>query len=310
MKMKKLRMFLTLMFIIGLCAGVANAQVSQLNVPGSLLVFPLIDNINGITYVDLVNRADVDVWLQGFIIAHEGEDDDDYGAYHKKDFNIKLTHNQPLLWNTAAPLRHEDGFVQGFNNLKGYMVIWAIDGPGTQMEIAHDELKGDAIFVVPGTSAFRYNAIPHQSIAITPDRVLNLDGLEYTQVSEKILCEGIAGGVNNIGGTLVVANMSVDFIESKQPEFDINLGVYNEDENFSSRHVDFEQFEQYDLDDLQLNAWEIDSVKFQFATTAAGNPLWAVFFQYAGNLMFGGQCFMDPAGAASASIVLAPVAAQ
>jgi hypothetical protein len=307
MKMKKLKMFLALMFIIGLCAGVANAQVSQLNVPGSLLVFPLIDNINGVTYVDLVNRAYTDVWLQGFIIAHDAED-----VYHKKDFNIKLTHNQPLLWNTAQPLRHEDGFVQAFAGRKGYLVIWAIDGPNSQLEIAHDYLKGDAIFIQGGIGgrAFRYNAIPHQSIAITGDRVLGLDGIEYTMVSEKILCEGIAGGVSGIQGTLVVANMSVDFIESEQPEFDINLGVWNEDENFSSRHVDFDQFEQYDLNDLQLNRWEIDSIKFQFATSAAGNPLWAVFFQYTGSIMFGGQCFMDPDGAASAVITLAPVAAQ
>jgi hypothetical protein len=176
MKMKKLKMFLALMFIIGLCAGVANAQVSQLNVPGSLLVFPLIDNINGITYVDLVNRADTDVWLQGFIIAHDEGD-----VYHKKDFNIKLTHNQPLFWNTAQPLRHEDGFVQAFAGRKGYLVIWAIDDPNSQLEIAHDYLKGDAIFVNNGIGgrAFRYNAIPHQSIAITGDRVLNLDGAEY-----------------------------------------------------------------------------------------------------------------------------------
>lgn len=314
--MKKMRLILALMFTIGLFAGVAHAQIeaTQLNVPGSLLVYPLVDNINGTTYLDIVNRGDVEVWLQGFIIAHNAED-----VYHKKDFNLVLTHNQPLFWDTSRALRHEGGFIQSFAGLKGFMVIWAIDNPNDQLEIAYDNLKGDAIVISGGLqgAAFRYNAIPHQSMpTLTGDRQLRLTGdpadpaSDYKAASERILVEGVAGGVAGMNGTLVVANLGIDFILSKQPAFDINIGVWNEDENFSSRHVDFDQFEQYTLNDLQLNRWEIDSVKFQFATSAAGNPLWAVFFQAVGNIAFGGQCFMDPAYAAGAVIQLATVTAQ
>jgi hypothetical protein len=306
MKMKKIKLVLAVMLAVGMFAGAAHAQ-TNLNEPGSALVFPLIDNLNAgaTSYVTIANRGPA-VTVQGLIVAHDAND-----VFYKYDFNIDLTEDQPLLWCTAKALNHEDGFVQSFDGLKGYMVIWAIDA--AQEEIQHDFLIGSAIQIY-GSAAFEYNAIPHQMPA-GPDgtpRVLNFDGVEYLQASETIICEGVSAGYGGVQGTLVVANLGVDLILSEQPEFNINFGVYNEDEIFSSRHKHFEQFQQYDLGrDLGLKMGQLGgSPVFQFSTSANGNPLWAILFQYVGSLGWGSQCWMDPAGVADASLVLAPVTAQ
>lgn len=309
--MKKIKVLLMMMIAIGLCLGVANAQTAiQLNVPGSLLVYPLIDNLTDgtRTIVDVVNRAETDVWIKGFIIGHDAG-----GVFHKKDFVFLLTQKQPIIWQTDRQFRPNGGFVQSYDGIKGFLVLWAIDDDKSQTQIQWDDLKGDAVVIGPGTRAFRYNAIPHQSLpGFVADDVLALDGLtDYAAASQTILCEGFAGGyVQGLDGTLAVANLNINFLTSSQPSFDINIGVWNEDEIYSSRHVDFDQFEQYTLADLQLRKAEIDSDKFQFSTNTNGNALWAVFFQYVGNIAFGGQCFMDPAGVVPTTITLAPVTAQ
>jgi hypothetical protein len=311
--MKKIRILLVLTLILG-GASIANAQsvATALNVPGSLLVFPLIDNLSPgtRTIIDLTNRADIDVWLQGFIVAHDGQD-----VYHKKDFQFLLTQKQPIHWDTSLAFEPNGGFVQSFDNYKGYIVIWAINNDKDQLEIRHDYMKGEGIVLHAGQGrAFRYNAIPHQSMAtLTQDRELRLTGdpadpaADYLAASETILCEGYTAGTFGLDGILVVANLAIDFPQSIQPEFDINLGVWNADEIYSSRHVHFDQFEQYTLTELQLTLPEVNTDKFQFATSTNGNALWAVFYQYAGPFEFGGQCFMDPAGAVPTVIQLATV---
>jgi hypothetical protein len=306
--MKKI---LAVLITIGLCVGVANAQVSDLNVPGSLLVFPIIDNTGGkITYIDLVNRADIDVTVKGMIIAELN------GTFHKKDFIIELTKKQPIFWDTAAGFNvgglasgdYGDNFVQGFAGYKGFMFLWAVESDTNQIEIAHNDLKAEAI-VANGTRAFKYNAIPHQALAVVGDYVLNLDGVEYTQASERLICEGLAGNAYGTGvtGELCVANLEINMITSEQPAFDINLGVWNTEERFFSRHVDFDQYNCYDLADLQLRRPEINSDKFQFATDTDDNALWAIFYQELGAMAWGGQCFMDPAYGQSVSIVLSDI---
>lgn len=306
--MKKLSILLALVMTVGFL-GVANAQqqVVQLNVPGSLLVFPLVDNLTGTTrtIINVANRSEDDVWLKGLIVAHDGG-----YVYHKKDFVIFVTQKQPFIWDTSRSLSLNGGFVQAFDGLKGFIVLWAIDNEKDQQEIAFDFLKGDAVVVGLGDNsrAFRYNAIPHQSVVggvFTADEMLMLDGAtEYAAASQTILCEGFAGGYAGLSGTLAVANLGVNLITSEQPEFDINFTVWNENEIPFSRHLHFDQFEQYTLSDLQLQRGEINSNKFQFSTIANGNALWAIFWQYVGSISFGGQCFMDPAGAVATTLVV------
>jgi len=307
--MKKLSIILALVMTLGFSLGVANAQqVVKLNVPGSLLVFPLVDNLTGTTrtIINVANRSEDDVWLKGLIVAHDAGN-----VFHKKDFVIEVTQKQPFIWDTSRSLSLNGGFVQAFDGLKGFIVLWAIDNEKDQLEIPFDYLKGDAVVVSLADSqsrAFRYNAIPHQSVeggAFTGDGILMLDGAtEYAMASQTILCEGFAGGYASLNGTLAVANLGVDLVTSTQPKFDINFTVWNENEIPFSRHLHFDQYEQYTLSDLQLLRGEINSNKFQFSTIANGNALWAVFWQYVGGISFGGQCFMDPDGAVPTTLIV------
>jgi hypothetical protein len=301
--------FFVVLFAIGLWLGVANAQqVSDLNEPGSMLVFPLIDNINYSTIIEIVNRANTDVWLMGYIITHGVGDSD----FEKKDFFIHLTQKEPFWWDTGTAYSRTDADgvltqIQSFNQRKGFMFVWAVDSDKTALEIDWDFLKGDAIIFGNG-NAFRYNAYPHQMLAAAGDRVLNIDGVEYTQAPSQIICEGFAENwIPNLGGTLAVANLDIDFIQSVQPKFDINLQVWNQNEVAQSRHLSFNQFEQYDLtEDLQLDINQIFTPKWEFATTST-NPLWAVFYQVVNGLMWGGMCHQHPDSGVSTAVVLPPV---
>ncbi len=98
-----------------------------------------------------------------------------------------------------------------------------------------------------------------------------------------ILFEGFAEDAFGIvDGTLAVANIGIDFINSIQPEFNINFFCWNENEVRYSRYLHYKDFEQYDLtDDLQLDIASIFTEGFQCATTST-HALWAVFYQTAG----------------------------
>jgi hypothetical protein len=297
------------LFAIGLWIGASHAQTNRLNEPGSILVYPLIDNINYTTIIDIVNRGDVDVWLQGYMITHPPGAPDDF---EKKDFFIHLTQKEPFYWNTSQAYDRTDADgittqIQGFAGRKGFMFVWAVDSEKTAIEIDWDWLKGDAKIYRP-PRAFQYNAIPHQALAIVGDRVLNLDGVEYSAATSQVMCEGFAENwVPGLGGTLAVANLDIDFIHSIQPDFDINILVWNQNEVPQDRHLHFSQFQQYDLTtDLQLDIHQIFTPKWHFATTST-NPLWVVFFQWLDGMMWGSQCHQHPGTGAPTAVVLPPI---
>jgi hypothetical protein len=301
--MKKLTAVLTVLLAVGLFTGFAHAQANNLNEPGSILVFPLLDNINYSTIIEIANtNPTTDVWLAGYIIAHPpGEP----ANFTKQDFKIFLTAKEVFWWDTgtAIPARG----LPAFNNLKGFMFVWAIDGAGTALEIDFDFLKGDALTFGGNGHAFMYNAIPHQCLASVGDRVLNLDGVEYTMATSQILAEGFSAGFSGIQGTLAVCNLDIDFINSIQPDFDINVSAWNENEQSKSIHLEFFQFQQYDvLNDLQLGINQVFTPKWHLATSST-NPLWAVMFQTTGGLAWGTNVFQNPAFATPTAVVLPPV---
>jgi hypothetical protein len=290
--------------------GSTCGTVNNLNEPGSLLVYPLIDNINGSTIIEITNRSAVGVWLQGYFIGQGS------GAsackFEKKNFFIHLTQKEVWWWDTGKPYNRTDvdGIttqIQSFNNRKGFIFVWAIDSDKTQLELDHNYLKGDAVWFTSGV-AFQYNAIPHQMISVNPDRVLDLDGVEYTQATSQILVEGFAEDwPRGMRGKLVVASLAIDFILSLQPDFDINFEVWNQNEVPQSRHLDFCQWYMYDLtDDLQLRINEIFTPKWQMATSST-HALWAVFFQVFRNLAWGGNVWQHPNYGVPASVILPPV---
>ena len=296
-----------LLFSVGIfCAG-AQAQANNLNEQGSILVYPLIDNINYSTIVEITNRNTTDVWLAGMFILHNPGFPEDF---EKTDFVIHLTHNEPFWWDTGTSYNRtdRDGIltqIPGVDNKKGFMFVWAIDLNTTRIEIDWNHLTGDCL-IFQGGLAFSYNAIPHQAINVTGDRVLNLDGNEYTMATSQVMVEGFCGGFSGIGGVFAVCNLEMDFILSEQPEFNINFDVWSQDEIYSSRHKHMYQFHQFTLDGLDLNIGDVFTPKFQFSTTCT-HALWCVFFESTGSLGWSGNVFQHPNATVPTTVVLPPV---
>ncbi len=302
--MKKIFMLTAALLLSGLVA-ISSAQVNVLNEPGSILVYPLIDNIGDVTIVNVANTGSQSVTLECFMVTHGSVNPD---IDEKKDFIIKMSPKEKFWWNTAAPYNsmNPDGDlvqIQAFNERKGYMFCYAIDNDISQTEIGFNYLKGDAT-VANGANAFNYNAIPSQALAVVGDRVLNLDGVEYTMATSQVMVEGFAEVPGVINGTLAVANIGIDFILSEQPEFDINASCWNEDEVRFSRHLHYKDFEQYDFaDDLQLSFDTIFTLGFQCATSST-NAIWAVFHQTLGAMGYGGNVWQHPATGVATTVVL------
>jgi len=284
------------------------------NETGSLLVYPLIDNINYSTIVEISNRADVAVWLAGFMIVHASGNPTDF---EKNDFLIHLTQKDTFWWNTSLAYNKQDvdGIytqIQGFQNKKGFMFVWAVEDDQIQLEIEWNYLEGNAVtYGSPPGHAFQYNALPHQVFSIKGDRVLNLDGKEYSKATSQILVEGFSEDyVANLDGKWVVCSLNIDFINSIQPEFNINLAVWNQYEVYQSRHLDFNQFQQYDLkEDLNIDMSQIFTPKWQFATSCS-EPIWAIFYQTVGSYAWGGNVWQYTNTGIPVAVILPPVPQQ
>ncbi len=305
--MRKLIFALVLCMSVGLFATQARAQ-GFMNEPGSLLAFPLVDNINFSTIINIANTCNTDEVLECYIITHGPG-----GAIdEKKDFVIEFTGKEAFVWMTTNSYNQRGNQIQGFNGRKGYMFCFMIDDKYSQLEEGGDCFKGDAVLLSPTGSAFSYNAIPHQGLAVVGDRVLNLDGVEYSEATSQVMFEGLAEIPGAIGGTLAVASPGdIDFINSEQPEFDINVYCWNEVETKMSRHLPFKDFAQYDLTkDLQLDINQVFTLGWHCATTAT-QPLWAVFHQnLAGVFGWGGNVWQQPGTNVAATITLPPVPVQ
>ncbi len=336
--MRKLIFLLILCMTIGLFAAPSHAQpaLSDLNEPGAILVYPLIDNIHGVTIVNIANTSSDAQILECYMVTHGP----DGGIDEKKDFLIFLSPKEKFVWMTNNPmdktLKGSRTQIQDFDKRKGYMFCYTIVDQYTQNEGCKangnpafgpecNVFKGDATLIDLGNArSFNYNALPHQvEIAITTaDRELNLDGLEYSAAPSQIMFEGLAEVTGSIYGTLAVASpgskdgikpgvSDYDFVESRQPDFDINVYCWNEVETKFSRHLEFKDFEQYDLtDDLQLDIASIFTLGFHCATTST-HPLWAVFHQNLGRVFaWGGNVFQHPDSGVAAKIVLPDVPVQ
>lgn len=259
------------------------------NEMGSLLVFPLIDNINARTIVEIANLGKRDVWLQGFMVVHPAGvvPTPESGGFIKEDFSIHLTAKEPLSWNTTQAYNRKDADgittqLRGYPHMKGFMFVWAVDGKQSGLETRWNHLIGDAL-ILDARRSFSYSAYGHQGLEVIGDRVLNLDDSEYCGAPNELMTQGFAAGLaGTMKGTLTVCALDIDFIKSIQPNFDIDVSVYNQDETFHSRHLSCYQFAQYDLAaDLQLHISRIFTPAWQLTATST-NPMWAVFFQSAG----------------------------
>jgi hypothetical protein len=303
--MRRLPIAVVLLLAVLFAAPPAQAQ-SFMNEPGSILVFPLIDNINGATIISISNLSGTAVTLECRMVTHPVGDPTDFEP--KSGFEIDLTPGQPFVWNTAAP---RPPFVGAFNAEKGFLFCYATDGAGD--EIDHNYLIGDAkVLNLPGVYAWGYNAIPHQALAITPDRILNLDDTEYSEATSVIFFQGLAAIPPALDGVFVVANIEMDLITSEQPPLSLSFDCYNENEvSFGASSVAHQTFVQYPLSgSLEFTVANHATLGFQCrvsaaSTTGAGaKPIWAVFGQNLGIFGWGSNVWQIPGAGASATIVL------
>jgi hypothetical protein len=318
--MKKLAVFVVCISMV-LCGGLAFGQANNLNEPGSILVYPFVETA-GINYNDtlikIANRSDNDVVLAYFAL-NEKRDTTDPCDFAKFDGIIELSGKEVFYWDvlrgvTPAADGASDNFIAPLAGFQGLIFVWAIDGTANQNEIDFDFLIGSAILVDNAGAAAQYNAIPHQGLAVVGDRVLNLNGNEYTMATSRVFFEGFTAGAFGLpfNGILAVASLDIDFILSEQPDFDINLDVHNVWEWKFSRHVDFCQFELYSLTDvdIDLTRTSLGSNVFQAATTST-DAIYAVFVQdislAVGELDWATNVWQDPTRTAAATVVLPPV---
>jgi uncharacterized repeat protein (TIGR01451 family) len=283
-----------------------NPGCSDLSQPGSLLVFPLIDNISGATIVTISNTGKSDALAKCYMVTRGPGG----GIDEKQNFLLRLTPKENITWNTAGPYDLRDSRIPEFPQRQGYMFCWAIDDASTQLEIDYDFLVGKArVINLTSVSSFGYNAIPSQMILPLQDRILDLDSLEYTMGPSQIMFEGLAALPGSIAGRLAVANPGIDFVESIQPEFNINIACWDETEFEFSRHLHFKDFEHYDLtDDLRLNIGSIFTLGWHCTTNTSDHALWAVFHQdLAGIFGWGGNVYQHPDNCTPTQIIL-PIA--
>jgi len=273
--MRKLAIIMAMCMVLAF-AGFGYAQTCNVKEPGSILVFPLVDNIFHSTIIDMANLGNLPVLLECYAITHgpppAAEDD-----FLKIDFQIELTQRQPFYWDTSGPLNDGTNLAPSLADRKGFVFCWAIDA--ARNEIDWDFLKGEAIlYDTSDESAFGYNAYPFQGLAVVGDRVLNLNGIEYCAATSRIYFEAFADGFAGLSSILALVNMDNNFPASQQPELDLGFQCWNQDEQFGSRNSHMQQFIQLALGpDLLLNQAGIGTDKYQCAVdatqTGQGNPL-------------------------------------
>jgi hypothetical protein len=273
--MKKLAVVMVMCMVLAV-AGMANAQCN-VKEPGSMLVFPLVDNIFHSTIIDMANLSGNPVTLECYAITHGVGDED---TFLKIDFQIELTERQPLYWDSSFAYNGDGFFIPSLANRKGFIFCWAIEGgrdvPNVipdRDEVQANVLKGDALlYDVTDQSAFAYNAYPVQRLQATGvgnDRILNLDGIEYCQGPSRIYFEAFADGFAGMTSILALASIDNDFPGSRQPELDLGFQCWNEDEQFGSRNSHMQQFVQLELGpDLLLDQAGVGTDKFQCAVDA------------------------------------------
>lgn len=282
--MKKPAIVLFGCLVICLCGvfSLAQAQQSRLNAPGSLLVFPLIDNRHHKTILKIANLSDKNVTLGYFIVYHEA----DPTLFIIKDGLIKLTGQEIFGWNTALGTRKSENFIPPYPTAKGFMVVWATGGSAFQDGNVFDHLIGDAM-LFDQNGALTYNGIPHQAVDNMANSFFQFNGRKYTQAPLGFLFEGYSRDAQlgaqplPFRGTLAVCSLYNAFFGGDETGFTINFWVCNEQERCFSRHKDFYLFQQYSLTDLDITRNSINGNIFQ-ASAAANRPMWAVFLQSVG----------------------------
>ena len=306
----KINILIILIFILFSFVTRSHAQLNKLNDPGSLLVFPLIDNRDHNSIIEITNRSWDKVWLQCYAVIQLQTNPT---VYVFRSFFIHLTPKETFWWNTSDDYNRTDTYgirtqINGLANEKGFIFCWAVNDNKSQLEIEHNHLIGQALLYSSSKNhAWQYTAIPHQTVNVLQDRMLFLDGAEYSMATSQIMFEGFAQGFSGADGFLTVASIDINFDVFSASNYYLHFECWNQFEVSGTRNLQFTQFAQFDLGtQLHLALHETFSPKFQCATVSSG-ALWAVFHQSVGNLAWGENVWQHPSTGTSAKIILPPV---
>jgi hypothetical protein len=190
---------------IALAAVATSASaVTEIGNPGqkgSLLIYPRVDIATGDTLVTMVNDYAAGVIrVKCYYQASDPVTTPYTGTLaglrplkHKRDFEIELTHNQPISW-LASSGRGIDGalvapglllpFPDGAQRNAAELKCWAVTPDGST-ERVHNHLFGTASVMNFTTgqayeyTAYAFQARGNQSDALGSPGVLNLDNSEY-----------------------------------------------------------------------------------------------------------------------------------
>ncbi len=262
------RVFVVGMVLAGICATPAFAQLDRCSATekGSLIVFPKVEVWydpaycdNGIiwkdTFVDLTNDYPAGVNVQMYFVNGDYCNWVDVGFY--------LTANQPIFWSAATgsdlvspwdildpgcPPGELDPSL-GFYVLRGYIIAWAVDSLGKEIEWNH--LKGDALHIdYLNGGAWEYNAFSfagdgpgtNGGVIGAGDGTLSLDGVEYDKVFEMLLLDFYAFNTSALSSPTQTVTVNTDLtflpmdIDLRQDGFDgvatkLEFTVWNENES-------------------------------------------------------------------------------
>jgi hypothetical protein len=139
-------------------------------------------------------------------------------------------------------------------------------------------LQGSAL-LMKGNKVLEYHAIPHQALTVTPDGLLNLDGLEYSKPATELLAQGLASKFSGLSGKMAVCTLDSSIVPTCAESVDVHVKVWNQNETLQSRDLSFRVFDVWDMtQDLRLDLARIFTPKWQMEAQASG-PVWAVFYQ-------------------------------
>ena len=232
--MKKCLMVACLLAVMVGTAMGADDRVSA-SKKGSLLIYSKVelrwDDTGALiqdTILDITNDANEGVYVQFYFINGDEPLDEvvvgdpptvierAHPGWNWVDAQAWLTPNQPMYWsaNTGLPFGVQpwpsaldpgdppgrpDPFVPGERMLRGYVVAWAVNAAGEEIE--HNHLKGDAMLVnYANSAAWEYNAYSFTALNVVIDGVLNLDGAEYDYAPSRLLLDFYAVGAELSSG--------------------------------------------------------------------------------------------------------------
>jgi hypothetical protein len=272
----------------GILAGAA-VPVRQ-DEPGAMLVFPYVDNTgDNVTILEIANVSSRSLMLKGYMVT--GED------CVRKNFFIRMTPNEPFLWNTSQPYSRRDAQgdltqIQSFDGKLGFCFVWVLVEMNESPPL--NPLTGKGL-VFDDVRAFQYDAIPHQRVEVSKDAGGKNGQVAWAQLPLRFHAEGYSPEVRpGLAGKLAMCTFDIDAPGVNPPAIRVNVDVWNQHEVPQSRHGRLECFALLDLSaDLGIDIDKVFTAKWHMIAYGDA-PIWAVLMQSLDDMAWGHKVWYLP----------------